>query len=568
MQARCYNAWPSATAEPLSVHRESMQFDVVIVGAGPAGLAAACRLGQLAEAAGEALAVAVVEKGAEVGAHVMSGAVIEPRALAELFPDWQSRGAPLRVAVERDEVHWLLGPGSGMRIPGALVPSPLHNHGNYIASLGELCRWLAERATELGCDVFPGFAATEVLYEQDRVVGIATGSMGLDRRGEPKPGFEPGVELRATYVIFAEGCRGSLGRELERRFDLRSQTDPQHYGIGLKEIWTVDPACHRRGTVVHTLGWPLDNHTEGGGFLYHADESRVFAGFVVALDYANPHLDPFREFQRWKQHPRVRTVLEGGTRTSYGARAVNKGGLQSLPKLVFPGGLLVGCEAGFLNGAKIKGTHTALKSGMLAAETVHEALTGTRREPLAELASYESRVRNCWLWQELHAARNFSAAQAKLGTLGGAAFAFVEHAVCRGRLPLTLRHRTPDYAVLKRADRSAPIDYPKPDGIVSFDRLSSVFLSGTAHEEDQPCHLRLTDPELPVRENLPVFDEPAQRYCPAGVYEIVRAPSGAAEFRINAANCVHCKTCDIKDPAQNITWVPPEGGGGPNYTGM
>jgi electron-transferring-flavoprotein dehydrogenase len=551
------------------VEREAMAFDVVIVGAGPAGLAAACRLGQLAAERGSELAVAVVEKGADVGAHVMSGAVIDPRGLAELYPDWQALGAPLRVAVSRDEFHWLASARAGVTIPRPLVPGILRNEGNYVASLGELSRWLAQRAEAQGCNIFPGFAAVEVLYDGHGAVrGVATGDMGVAGDGRHKPGFERGVELTARYVVFAEGCRGSLGKGLEHRFDLRTGTDPQHYGIGFKEIWTIDAARHRPGTVTHTFGWPLDNHTEGGGFLYHADEQRAYVGFVVALNYSNPHLDPFCEFQRWKQHPRIRAVLEGGTRLSYGARAVNKGGLQSLPKLAFPGGLLVGCEAGFLNGAKIKGTHTAIKSGMLAAESIFAALGDAPSASSSELESYAASVRASWLWEELHQARNFSPGFARFGTLAGAVLAFVEHALCRSRFPFTLHNTVPDHAGLRRADQAEPIEYPRPDGVISFDRASSVFLSNTHHEEDQPCHLKLADPALPISRNLPLFDEPAQRYCPAGVYEVVRDAAGAARFQINAANCVHCKTCDIKDPAQNITWVPPEGGGGPRYTAM
>jgi electron-transferring-flavoprotein dehydrogenase len=547
-----------------------MEFDVVVVGAGPAGLSAACRLGQLANEQGTEVSVAVVEKGAEVGAHIVSGAVLETRALDELFPDWAERGAPLGAKVESDSFRWLTSERSSIRVPGPLVPRVMHNRGNRIASLGMLCRWLAEQAESLGCNVFPGFAATEVLYdERGRVAGVCTGDQGVGRDGRRKATFQPGYELRAKQVIFAEGCRGSLGRELERRFELRANADPQHYGIGLKEIWSVPAVNHEPGTVLHTLGWPLDNATEGGGFLYHAADGQVYVGFVVALNYENPHLDPFKEFQRWKHHPEIRQVLHGGSRICYGARAVNKGGFQSLPKLVFPGGLLVGCEAGFLNGAKIKGSHTAMKTGMLAAETVFDALrqAGDRQHG-RELVEYPERVRASWVWEELYRARNFSPGQTKLGTFLGAALAFAEHNLLASRLPLTLHNGTPDHEGLRRAADSERISYPGPDGVISFDRLSSVYLSGTRHEEDQPVHLRLADAEVPIRDNLPAYDEPAQRYCPAGVYEVLDGDTGTPRFQINAANCVHCKTCDIKDPAQNITWVPPEGGEGPNYTGM
>jgi electron-transferring-flavoprotein dehydrogenase len=549
--------------------REALEFDVVIVGAGPAGLAAACRLGQLARAAGRDVPIAVIEKGAAIGAHVMSGAVIEPRALEELFPDWRERGAPLGPPVTDDRVRWLRNSRSAVTLPGALVPRLLRNHGNYVASLGDLCRWLGEQAESLGCSLLPGFAATEVLYDGDRVAGVATGDMGVARDGAHKPNFQRGYELRGRYVVFAEGCRGNLGHALERRFALRAAADPQHYGIGLKEIWQVDAAKHRPGEVLHTFGWPLDDSTEGGGFVYHAAQQRVYVGLIVALSYANPHLDPFAEFQRWKTHPAIRTLLEGGQRIEYGARAVNKGGLQSLPALTVPGGVLVGCEAGFLNGAKIKGSHTAMKTGMLAAEAIFAALAlPPGAEADAEAASYSRRVRASWVWEELYRARNFSPGMTKLGTLVGGALAFVEQNVLRCRVPFTLRNPVADYARLERADAAPRIAYPKPDGVVSFDRMSSVFLSSTVHDENQPPHLLLADPTVPVAMNLPLYDEPAQRYCPAGVYEVVRDAAGAAQFRINAANCVHCKTCDIKDPAQNITWVPPEGGSGPTYAGM
>ena len=544
--------------------RECMEFDVLIVGAGPCGLAAACRLMQLAQAAGKELNVAVVEKGAEIGAHIISGAVLEPRALAELFPDWRERGAPVTTAVSGDEFHFLTGGRRGWRVPHAFVPQPARNAGNYIVSLGNLCRWLGRQAEDLGVNLFPGFAAAGVLYEGERVAGVITGDMGRDRHGNPRDSFQPGYELRARYTLFAEGCHGSLGKELMRRYNLRRASDPQHYGLGLKEVWVIDPALHQEGLVVHTLGWPLRNDTEGGGFLYHAADNQVYLGFIVALDYANPWLDPFAEFQRWKQHPRIRRFLEGGKRVSYGARAVNKGGLQSLPQLAFPGGVLAGCEAGFLNGAKIKGTHTAMKTGMLAAESIFAALGAGAPEVLED---FGERVRNSWVHEELYRARNFGPAQYKLGTFLGAAFTWFDQNIAGGRLPFTWHNPVPDHAALRRAAECPRIEYPKPDGVVGFDRLSSVYLSGTNHEEDQPCHLRLADPAIPVRHNLPLYAEPAQRYCPAGVYEIVSEPGGA-RLQINAQNCVHCKTCEIKDPAQNIDWTVPEGGGGPNYSAM
>ena len=551
------------------MQRDSLEFDVVIVGAGPAGLAAACRLGQLAASQGKELDICLVEKAAEVGGHIVSGAVMETRALDELFPDWREQGAPLRTPVERDTFHWLVTSRLGLTVPRPLIPRVMHNRGNVIVSLGRVCQWLGQQAENMGCHLFTGFAAVEVLYdEQGAVAGVATGDMGVAADGSEKPGYQAGYELRAPYVIFAEGCRGSLGKSLESRFGLREGADPQHYGIGLKEVWNVDPARHRPGTVVHTFGWPLDNRSEGGGFLYHAENHQVYLGFVIALNYENPHLEPFAEFQRWKHHPRIRPVLEGGERVSYGARAVNKGGLQSLPRLTFPGGLLVGCEAGFLNGAKIKGTHTAMKTGMLAAETVFEALQGDEPSPSRDPAAFQQRVEGSWVWEELHRARNFSPGLHRFGTTLGAALAFLEHNVLRGRAPFTLHNRKPDHECILEAEKAPRIDYPRPDGVISFDRLSSVFVSNTNHEEDQPCHLKLADPGIPVEHNLPKFDEPAQRYCPAAVYEIVRDDSGRPHFQINAQNCVHCKTCDIKDPMQNIDWVPPEGGGGPNYAGM
>ncbi|MGI9289707.1 MAG: electron transfer flavoprotein-ubiquinone oxidoreductase [Gammaproteobacteria bacterium] len=542
-----------------------MEFDVVIVGAGPAGLSAACRLMQLGEQAGTELNICVVEKGSEVGAHILSGAILEPTALNELFPDWQERGAPVRTAVTGDDVYYLTGESAAAKVPGMFVPAPMHNEGNYIISLGELCRWLGDQAEAMGVNIFPGFAAAEVIYEEGRVAGVITGDMGVAENGEHKPTYEAGYELRARYTIFSEGCRGSLGKDLMAKYDLRKDADPQHYGIGLKEIWQIDPDKHQEGLVVHTTGWPLDSKTEGGGFLYHAANNQVFLGYIIALNYSNPHLNPFKEFQRWKHHPKISQYLEGAERVSYGARAVNKGGLQSLPKLVFPGGVLAGCEAGTLNGAKIKGSHTAMKTGMLAAEGIFEALKS--EQPDDKAGNYEQRVRDSWVWKELHASRNFGPAQHKFGNLLGAAFIWLDQNIFRGKLPFTLHNFDADHAALKSAQDAAPIEYPSPDGKLSFDLLSSVFLSSTNHEENQPIHLKLADASIPIKENLPEYDEPAQRYCPAGVYEIV-AEGGEQRFQINAQNCVHCKTCDIKDPAQNINWTVPEGGGGPNYPGM
>ncbi|MDJ0812507.1 MAG: electron transfer flavoprotein-ubiquinone oxidoreductase [Woeseiaceae bacterium] len=546
-----------------AIERESMEFDVVIVGGGPAGLAAAIRLMQL----DASLAVVVVEKGSEIGAHILSGNVFEPTGLNELIPDWKEQGAPVKTAVTGDDIYFLTSDQKGIRTPGLFVPRPMHNHGNYIISLGRLCQWLGEQAEALGVNVFPGFAASEVLYDdQGRVTGVATSDLGIGKDGKQKDSYQPGYELLGKYTIFAEGVRGNLSEELMDRFDLRKDADPQHYGIGIKEVWEIEPERHSEGLVVHTAGWPLDKHTEGGGFLYHAENNQVYLGLIIALDYSNPYLAPFEEFQRWKLHPKIRQYLEGGKRIGYGARAVNKGGLQSLPKLTFPGGMLVGCGAGFLNGVKIKGAHTAIKTGMLAAEAVQAALA-EGDDGQSELEAYETSVRSSWVHDELHRARNFGPALVKFGTFWGAAFTFIDQNIFFGKLPFTWRNTNTDHGSLKKASESQQIDYPKPDGVITFDRLSSVFLSSTNHEEDQPSHLRLKDPSVPIARNLPDYDEPAQRYCPAGVYEVVEE-GGEKVFQVSFTNCVHCKTCDIKDPSQNIVWTVPEGGGGPNYSGM
>jgi electron-transferring-flavoprotein dehydrogenase len=544
--------------------RESMSYDVVVVGGGPAGLAAAIRLKQLARDQGREVSVTLVEKGSEVGAHILSGAVFEPRALNELVPDWKEKGAPLRTPVGAEEFA-ILTRRRRYALPNWLLPPQLQNEGNYIISLGALCRWLAKEAEALGVEIYPGFAAAEVLYHDDgSVKGIATGDMGVSKAGAHKPSYQPGIELHAKYTLFAEGVRGSLAKELLERFNLRARAQPQTYGIGLKELWEVRPERHRPGLVQHSFGWPLDARTYGGSFLYHFEDNLVAVGFVVALDYENPYLSPFEEFQRFKSHPAVRPTFEGGKRIAYGARAINEGGYQSVPELVFPGGALIGCAAGFVNVPKIKGSHNAMKTGMLAAEAVFDALAAGRTGHDV-LAEFPRAVRRSWVGRELRRVRNCRPAF-RWGLLPGVLYSGLE-LWTYGLLPWTLRHHE-DHRSLKPAARSRRIDYPKPDGTVSFDRLSSVFLSNTNHEEDQPVHLTLRDPSVPIRVNLKIYDAPEQRYCPAGVYEIVTEQSGEPRLQINAANCVHCKTCDIKDPSQNIHWVVPEGGGGPNYPNM
>ena len=541
--------------------RETMEFDVVIVGAGPSGLAAAIRLKQLAAEAAREVSVCVIEKGSEAGAHILSGAVLETRALDELIPDWKAKGAPLDTPVTDDRFLLLSATGS-LALP---TPPQMRNHGNYIVSLGNVVRWLAAEAEALGAEIYPGFAAAEVLYDDvGKVVGVATGDMGIGRDGTPTAGHQPGVELRAKYTLFAEGCRGSLTKTLFDRFDLRADADPQTYGIGLKELWEVAPERSKPGLVVHSVGWPLDSKTYGGSFLYHLKDNQVAVGFVVGLDYENPYLSPFDEFQRFKTHPSVRPTFEGGRRIAYGARALNEGGYQAVPGLVFPGGAIIGCAAGFLNVAKIKGSHTAMKSGMLAAEAAFAALG--QDAPPAALDAYPEALKKSWVWDELYRVRNIRPGF-RFGLWAGLALAAVDTYLFGGRAPWTLHHH-PDHAALKPAAECTPIDYPKPDGKITFDKLSSVFVSNTNHEENQPSHLRLRDPAAAVDVNLKIYAGPEQRFCPAGVYEFVEEDAGAARLQINAQNCVHCKTCDIKDPTQNIDWVVPEGGGGPNYPNM
>ena len=547
--------------------REVMEYDVLVVGAGPAGLATAIHLKNLAQRENQTLSVCLLEKGSEVGAHILSGAVLDPRALNELIPDWRERDAPLRTPVEQDRIYFFRNERTAVRVPGLLAPVSMRNHGNYIVSLGNVCRWLAEQAEALEVEIYPGFAATEVLFNDDgSVKGVATGDMGLSAQGERKDSYEQGMAIHAKHTVFAEGSRGHLGRRLIEKFGLDQGRDPQHYGLGLKELWEVPAEKSRPGLVVHGSGWPLSRHASGGFFLYHLEDNQVVAGLIVDLNYSNPHLSPYDEFQRFKHHPVIAETLTGGRRLAYGARAITKGGLFSLPKMSMPGALLVGCDAGTLNFAKIKGTHTAMKSGMVAAEILLEACA--RGDGAGQdLEEYNKRFAASWAYDELRRSRNFGAAMHQFGMYLGAAFNLLDQSVFRGRLPLSLHDRQPDHEALKPAADCEEIQYPKPDGALSFDKLSSVFISNTNHEEDQPCHLTLKDDAVPIAVNLKTYAAPEQRYCPAGVYEIVDE-DGTPQLRINAQNCVHCKTCDIKDPTQNIVWVPPEGGGGPNYPNM
>lgn len=544
-----------------------MEFDVVIVGAGPSGLATACQLMQLAQKNEKELMVCVVEKGSEVGAHILSGAVFEPTAMNELFPDWKEKGAPIHTAVTGDDIYYFNDEDKAIKLPHLAVPKTMHNEGNYIVSMGNVCRWLAEQAEQLGVEIFPGFPAQSVIYNEDNsVAGIITGDMGLDAQGSPKGSFEPGMELRAKYTVFAEGCRGHLGKELIAKFGLDADASPQHYGLGFKEIWDVAPEKHQEGLVLHSAGWPLESDTNGGGYLYHAENNQVFVGLIVDLNYSNPHLSPFDEFQRYKHHPKISQYLEGGKRVSYGARAMAKGGFNSLPKMTMPGGLLVGCDAGTINYAKIKGNHTAMKSGMIAAEAIFEAISAGD-EGGKDLTSFTDKYKASWLYDELYSTRNFGPVMHKFGTFIGGAYNTLDQNIFSGKLPFNFKDDSLDHAQLTLAADAPVINYTKPDNILSFDKLSSVFLSNTNHEEEQPCHLKLGDSSIPIHVNLAKYAEPAQLYCPAGVYEVESSETGD-KFVINSQNCIHCKTCDIKDPSQNITWVTPEGTGGPNYPNM
>lgn len=546
------------------MERESMEYDVVIVGAGPAGLSTACQIKKL----NSDISVCVVEKGSEVGAHILSGAVLEPTALNELFPDWEEKGAPLKTKVKEDHIWLLKDATKGTKIPSFFAPKTFNNHGNYIVSLGNVCRWLAEQAEALEVEIFPGFSAADIVYNDDgSVKGILTGDLGVGSQGEEKDGYTPGMELHAKYTVFAEGCRGHLGKKLIEKFSLDEGKDPQHYGIGIKELWKIPAKNHQQGLVFHSAGWPLsESNSRGGGFLYHIEDNQVVVGLITDLSYTNPNVSPFDEFQRYKHHPQVAKFLSGGERLSYGARAITKGGVQSLPKMSFPGGVLIGCDAGTLNFAKIKGSHTAMKSGMIAAECIVEELA----EDISDhsLKEFQKRYEDSWAFKELHTQRNFGPAQHRFGNFLGSAYAFIDINIFNGCLPWTLSDKRPDHEGMEDIQHAKKLNYPKPDGQLSFDKLSSVYLSNTNHEENQPCHLKLNNQNVPIQINLPKYNEPAQRYCPAGVYEVIENSSGEAQFQINAQNCVHCKTCDIKDPSQNITWVVPEGGGGPNYPNM
>jgi len=545
--------------------REAMEYDVVVVGGGPAGLSSAIRIKQLAVEAGKEVSVCVLEKGSEVGAHILSGAVMDPQAITELFPNWKELGAPLNTEVTEDRFLFLSA-SKAYKTPSWMLPACFQNHGNYVISLANVTRWLGQQAEALGVEIFPGFAAAEVLYNDDgSVKGVATGNMGVDRHGEPTGAFQLGMELHAKYTFFAEGARGHLGKQLIAKYKLDAGKDPQTYAIGIKEIWEIDPKMHKPGLVVHTAGWPLDSGTYGGSFLYHLENNQVAVGYVVGLAYENPYLSPYEEFQRYKTHPEIRKFFEGGKRLAYGARAITAGGLQSLPKLTFPGGALIGCDAGFLNASRIKGSHAAIKTGMLAAEAVFEALNGGRQ--FDELTTYSAAFEKSWLHEELHKARNFKPSMSK-GLYTGTLLVGIDQVLFGGKAPWTLHHTHADHECLKPASDFTPIAYPKPDGKLTFDRLSSVFISNTNHAEDQPVHLTLRDPSIPVGINLAKYAGPEARYCPAGVYEFVKTDDGADRLQINAQNCVHCKTCDIKDPTQNIVWITPEGGGGPNYPNM